>query len=112
SASARARGEGPRGRGTVRRETPAVISPGRPSYSAPSAAASSVIVSAPRGGLRPGPDPQGEARGPLGGEVGPGPGEHHDEAVAEADQEEDVDGQPGHPGHEAPEAQASDERHR
>ena len=40
------------------------------------------------------------------GEVRPGPLQDHQDAVAEADEEEDVDGQPGGPGNEAAEFDA------
>ena len=46
------------------------------------------------------------------GHVGQRPLEHHHHAVAEADQEEDVDADPGQPRGEAREPQAADLRHR
>src|SRR5258708_7188491 len=56
--------------------------------------------------------PQDEPRAALVSEVSPGPGKDHHEAVPEADQKEDVDGQPGDPGHEAGELEGSDHGHR
>jgi len=42
--------------------------------------------------------PHEKPRVPLVGEVGERPVEHDEEAIAEADEEEDVDAQPGQPG--------------
>src|SRR6185437_7333924 len=52
--------------------------------------------------LRP-PWLRDEARAALIGEIGPGPLEHHDEAVPKADQEEDVNEDPKQPRDEAAE---------
>src|SRR5207247_2270882 len=46
------------------------------------------------------------------GDVGPRPLEQHQEAVAEPDQEHDVDEKPGEPGDEPGELESSDDRHR
>src|SRR5258708_9488815 len=56
--------------------------------------------------------PKDEPGAALVSEVSPGPGKDHPEAVPEADQKEDVDGQPGDPGHEAGELEGSDHGHR
>ena len=50
--------------------------------------------------------PGDEAGAAIVGEVGPGPTEQDGEAVAEPDQEENVDEEPGDPGDPAPEADA------
>src|SRR5258708_9924477 len=56
--------------------------------------------------------PQDEPRAALVSEVSPSPGEDHHEAVPEADQKEDVDGQPGDPGYETGELEGADRGHR
>src|SRR5262245_54603585 len=48
-----------------------------------------------------------DARAALVAEVGPGPLDQHDEPVAEADQEEQVHGQPEPPGQDTGQAQAA-----
>ena len=50
---------------------------------------------------------QDEASAALVGEVRPGPLEQHDEAIAEADEKEDVHEQPAEPGEESRQAQAA-----
>src|SRR6476661_4561610 len=53
-----------------------------------------------------------EARPPLIREIGPRPFQHHDDAVPEADQEEDVDEDPEQPGDEPAEMEPADVGHR
>ena len=53
-----------------------------------------------------------QARAALGGEVAPGPFKDHQQPIAEADQEEDVDEEPGDPSDPTRDLERAEVRHR